>query len=215
MVSFMRMRQICVLRWFNFIKGFHVGPVNTTGIRVSHLLFVDDTILFYDASRDLLLSIRLALTCFQGFTGLKVNVGKSEIVPIGELFLCSTNKEASIFDVLSPQVGGSDRVWNLRFYRKFNDWELSVSFSFLHLIQSQVPRGGGSDSLCWSLNGSGKWEVGSLTLGLFIIRFEMLLLLISLGRAFGKSSVQYWHSIAQRGNILFIALIKQIFATPF
>ena len=37
------------------------------------------------------------------------------------LFLCSTNKEASISDVLSPQVGGNDRVWNLRFYRKFND----------------------------------------------------------------------------------------------
>ena len=29
-------------------------------------------------------------------------------------------------------------------------------------------------------------EVGSLILGLFIIRFEMLLLLVSLGRAFGK-----------------------------
>ena len=27
----------------------------------------------------------LALTCFQDFTGLKVNVGKSEIVPVGEV----------------------------------------------------------------------------------------------------------------------------------
>ena len=32
-----------------------------------------------------MLSIRLALTCFQAFTGLKVNVGKSEIVPVGEV----------------------------------------------------------------------------------------------------------------------------------
>ena len=30
-------------------------------------------------------SIRLALTCFQAFTGLKVNAGKSEIVPVGEV----------------------------------------------------------------------------------------------------------------------------------
>ena len=30
-------------------------------------------------------SIRLALTCFQAFTGLKVNVGKSEIVLVGEV----------------------------------------------------------------------------------------------------------------------------------
>ena len=67
------------------IQGFHVGPINSTGIRISHLLFADDTILFCDASREQLLSIRLALSCFQAFTSLKVNVGKSEIVPIGEM----------------------------------------------------------------------------------------------------------------------------------
>ena len=67
------------------IQGFHVGPVNSSGIHVSHLLFVDDTILFRDISREQSLSIRLVLSCFQAFTGLKVNVGKSEIVPIGEV----------------------------------------------------------------------------------------------------------------------------------
>ena len=35
-----------------FIQGFHVGPVNSIGILVSHLLFVDDTILFCDVSRE-------------------------------------------------------------------------------------------------------------------------------------------------------------------
>ena len=68
-----------------FIQGFLVGPVNSTGIHVSHLLFVYDTILFCDASREQILSIRLVLTCFQAFTGLKVNVGKSEIVLIGKV----------------------------------------------------------------------------------------------------------------------------------
>jgi len=67
------------------LRGFHVGPSNSIGVRISHLLFADDTILFCDASREQLLSIRLALTCFQAFTGLKVNVGKSEIVPVGEV----------------------------------------------------------------------------------------------------------------------------------
>ena len=47
-----------------FIQGFHVGPVNSTGIRVSQLLFADDTIFFCDASREQILSIRLVLTCF-------------------------------------------------------------------------------------------------------------------------------------------------------
>ena len=61
----------------NLIRGFHVGDVNVVGVRISHLLFVDDTILFCDASREQLLSIRLVLSCFQTFTGLKVNIGKS------------------------------------------------------------------------------------------------------------------------------------------
>ena len=56
-----------------------MGPINSTGIRVSHLLFVDDTVLFCDASKEQILSIRLVLTCFQAFIGLKVNVGKSGI----------------------------------------------------------------------------------------------------------------------------------------
>ena len=58
------------------IQGFRVGPINSTGIHISHLLFVDDTILFYDASREQILSTRLVLTYFQVFIGLEVNVGE-------------------------------------------------------------------------------------------------------------------------------------------
>ena len=58
------------------IQGFRVGPINFTGIHISHLLFVDDTILFYDASREQILSTRLVLTYFQVFIGLEVNVGE-------------------------------------------------------------------------------------------------------------------------------------------
>ena len=38
-----------------------------------------------------------------------------------QLFVCSANMEACIFEVLSPLVGDNDRVWSLRFYREFND----------------------------------------------------------------------------------------------
>ena len=69
----------------NLIQGFHVGAVNSVGMHISHLFFADDTILFCDASREQLLSIRFVLSCFQAFTGLKVNGGKSKIVPVGEV----------------------------------------------------------------------------------------------------------------------------------
>ena len=60
--------------------------------------------------------------------------------------------------MLSPPVGDNDRVWSLRFYREFNDWELAASYS-LHFIQTRIPRGEGSDRLFWCLNGSGKFDV--------------------------------------------------------
>ena len=48
-----------------------------------------------------MLSIRLALTCFQAFTGLKVNVGgKGEIVPIGEVSNIQT-----LANILQCKVG--------------------------------------------------------------------------------------------------------------
>ena len=52
---------------------------------VSHLLFVDDTILFCDADVEQILHIRLLLLSFQAVTGLKVNVHKCEMVPIWEV----------------------------------------------------------------------------------------------------------------------------------
>ena len=85
------------------LRGFHVGTVNTTGIRISHLLFADDTILFYDAFREKLLSIMLALTCFQAFIGLRVNVEKSEIVPIREVSNIQT-----LANILQCRVGSLD-----------------------------------------------------------------------------------------------------------
>ena len=82
------------------LRSFHVGPVNSIWVRISQLLFAKDTILFCDASRDQLLAIRLALSCFQAFTGLKVNVGKSENVSMGEV----GNIDA-LANILSCRVG--------------------------------------------------------------------------------------------------------------
>ena len=83
----------------NLIWGFHVGAVNSVGVQISHLLFTDDTILFCDASRDQLLSIRLAMSCFQAFMGLKVNVGKSAIILVKEV-----NNLAELASILQCRI---------------------------------------------------------------------------------------------------------------
>ena len=68
-----------------FLCGFEVGSHRQGGVHISHLLFVDDTILFCDASREQLLYIRMVLIYFEAIMGLKVNVGKSEIALVSDV----------------------------------------------------------------------------------------------------------------------------------
>ena len=53
------------------------------------------------------------------------------------------------------------RVWDLRFYRAFEDWELAESYSLFQLIQTRIPQGDRSDTLCWQLKGDGKFDTRS------------------------------------------------------
>ena len=67
------------------IQGFSAGGNANSGLRNSHLLYADDTILFCDVNTTQLLYVRMALTCFKAATGFRVNMAKSEMVPIGEV----------------------------------------------------------------------------------------------------------------------------------
>ena len=67
------------------IRGFKVEGRRGGGECVTHLLFADNTILFCDADVEQILHIWLLLLCFQVVTGLKVNVQKSEMVPIRDV----------------------------------------------------------------------------------------------------------------------------------
>ena len=70
----------------SFIRGFQAGNGRAAGngLCISHLLFADDTIIFCDADPEQLLYIRMVLTCFEAVTGLRVNMNKSEMVPVGD-----------------------------------------------------------------------------------------------------------------------------------
>ena len=78
-----------------------------------------------------------------------------------ELYVCSAVKDACISEVLWIPEGGTIRVWNLKFYKAFEDWELAASYSLLQLIQTRIPWGDRRDSLYWQLKGDGKFDTRS------------------------------------------------------
>ena len=76
-------RMLCRTEEAGLISGFKAGKSPGEGIFVSHPLFEDDTIVFCDAVPEQLLHLHLVLTCFEAVIGLGVNMGKSELVPVG------------------------------------------------------------------------------------------------------------------------------------
>lgn len=64
-----------------YITGFKVGMGE---IMVSHLQFVDDTMMFCDTDVTQLGYLRCILSCFEVVSGLKINLVKSELFQVGE-----------------------------------------------------------------------------------------------------------------------------------
>ncbi|KAG6713315.1 hypothetical protein I3842_05G145000 [Carya illinoinensis] len=54
-------------------------------VLVSHLLFADDTLLFYEANAGHIQSLKAILLCFEAISGLKINLDKTEMVAVGDV----------------------------------------------------------------------------------------------------------------------------------
>ena len=65
------------------LSGFSVGVSAGRSLMVSHLFFADDTLIFCDANINQMLILRMVLIWFEAVFGLKVNLGKSELVAVG------------------------------------------------------------------------------------------------------------------------------------
>jgi hypothetical protein len=63
--------------------GSSVG--NASGFVCSHLLFVDDTLIFGDVHPNHLRLFHCLFLCFEVALGLKINLAKSESVPVGNV----------------------------------------------------------------------------------------------------------------------------------
>ncbi|RVW36959.1 Transposon TX1 uncharacterized 149 kDa protein [Vitis vinifera] len=61
------------------------GKGKVSGIQVTHLLFADDTLVFCDDSQEQLAFLSWLLMWFEATSGLRINLNKSEILPVGRV----------------------------------------------------------------------------------------------------------------------------------
>ena len=68
-----------------FLSGCRVKGRSEEGVQISHLLFVDDTLVFCQASQDHLTYLSWLLMWFEAMLGLRINLEKSELIPVGRV----------------------------------------------------------------------------------------------------------------------------------
>ena len=69
----------------NYLSGSKIASRDGDGSVVSHLLYADDSLLFCGASKDQLKYLSWLLMWFEALSGLRINLNKSEIIPVGSV----------------------------------------------------------------------------------------------------------------------------------
>lgn len=65
------------------LEGFVVESPTGACLSVSHLLYADDVLIFCGEVAEQLGYLSCVLLCFEVVSGLRVNLGKSELIPVG------------------------------------------------------------------------------------------------------------------------------------
>ena len=76
-------RMLDVTATTSQFSGFSVGNTAGNSVMVSHLLFANNTLIFCDADPTQIANLRAILVRFEEVSSLRINFGKSELVPIG------------------------------------------------------------------------------------------------------------------------------------
>ncbi|RVW78982.1 Exonuclease 1 [Vitis vinifera] len=72
------------VRW-GLLSGCRIKGRRGDGTLVSHLLFANDTLVFCDTSQDQMTYLSWLLMWFEAISGLRINLDKSEILPVGRV----------------------------------------------------------------------------------------------------------------------------------
>ena len=67
----------------NCLYGSRITDRRGGDLVIYHLLYADDTLIFCEANKDQLKYLSWILMWFEALSGLKINLNKSEIIPIG------------------------------------------------------------------------------------------------------------------------------------
>ena len=67
------------------ISGCRIRRGRGQALNISHLLFADDAIVFCEAKKDDMTFLSWILCWFEAALGLRINLAKSEIIPVGEV----------------------------------------------------------------------------------------------------------------------------------
>ena len=132
----------------SFISGCRFSGRDGGDIVISHLLYADDTIPFCEANSEQLMYLRWTLMWFEAFSGLKINLIKSVIIPLSRVdnveelaaeLGCGVGSLPSTY--LGLPLGAPHRalgVWDSiedRFRRRLTTWK-----------RQYISNGGGSHS---------------------------------------------------------------------
>ncbi|RVW59240.1 LINE-1 reverse transcriptase-like [Vitis vinifera] len=68
-----------------FFSGCRFWGRGRMELNISHLLFADDTIIFCEARKENMTFLSWILAWFEAASGLRINLAKSELIPVGEV----------------------------------------------------------------------------------------------------------------------------------
>ena len=66
----------------NYLSGNRIADGRDEDLAISHLLYADDAFLLCEADKDQLKFLSWIMMWFKAMSGLKINLNKSEIIPI-------------------------------------------------------------------------------------------------------------------------------------